>query len=345
LEEGFNYANFSGYRWRTLIKKGDGYRWAVVAERSDLRYILAEKVALESVTPLFLWLPLSAILVWLLVGIGMRPLRELSQQINLKRSDNLNPIIYDNPPQELVQLIDSTNSLLARLNASFEREKHFSSHAAHELRTPLSVIKVHLHNLAEDLAKDHQGLAHANAGIDRMHRLIEQILDLNRTHPDIIEANFKAIDLHKLVKQVTASAWPQFSARNQSLSLNGETVFIMGDEYMLETLLENLLNNANKYTPIDGEIEVSVTRTNGKARLQVADSGLGIPVEKRNHVFERFYRANSEKNSEATGSGLGLAIVKHIAQLHDATINLNHSRFPSGLLITIDFPLNEESPQ
>jgi two-component system sensor histidine kinase QseC len=305
--------------------------------------MLAEKVALESVLPLLLWLPVSALLVWVLVGWGLRPLRDLSRQINLKRSDDLNPLDYEDPPAELVQLINSTNSLMARLAASFEREKHFASHAAHELRTPLSVLKVHLHNLARDLPEGHPGIAHANTGVERMHHLVEQILDLNRTNPDIIEANFGEIDLHRLAQRITASAWPAFAERDQALSLEGEPVTLSGDEVMLETLLQNLLDNAGKYTPAGGEIEVLVGRVDHVARLRVADSGPGIPEAEREKVFERFYRGQDSSGEAVLGSGLGLAIVQHIVQLHGAQITLDASRFASGLAVTVDFPLDRES--
>jgi len=343
LEPGFTYANFSGYRWRTLTRKGTQDSWYIVAERADLRHLLAEKVALESVLPLLLWLPVSALLVWVLVGWGLRPLRDLSRQINLKRSDDLNPIEYDEPPAELVQLINSTNSLMARLAASFDREKHFAAHAAHELRTPLSVLKVHLHNLARELPDNHPGIAHANTGVERMHHLVEQILDLNRTNPEIIEANFDEVDLHKMAQRITASAWPAFAERDQSLSLDGEAVTLLGDEVMLETLLQNLLDNAGKYTPVGGEIEVFVGREGDVARLRVADSGPGIPETERGRVFERFYRLAEDKQNAAVGSGLGLAIVQHIVQLHHAQISLEASHFSSGLSVVVDFPLKYES--
>ena len=345
LKEGYNHANFSGYRWRTLIKKGAGNHWAIVAERSDLRYMLAEKVALQSIIPLLAVLPVDAILVWLFVGLGMRPLGKFRQQINLKRSDNLTPIEYDSPPRELVQLIDSTNALFSRLSASFEREKDFSCHTAHELRTPLSVLKVHLHNLAEDLPDNHQGLAHSNAAIDRLCHFIEQMIDLNRAHPEIIEAKFRAIDLHKLVQDMTAFMWPKLAVKNHSVSLNGDSEYILGNKTLLEILIRNLLSNANKYTPVGGEIEITVARVDDKVSLQVADSGCGIPINKRSMVFVRFYSGNNSDNNQVQGSGLGLAIVQHIAQLHDATITLNDSRLASGLLVTIDFPQHKVSMQ
>jgi two-component system sensor histidine kinase QseC len=339
LEPGFSYANFGGYRWRTLARQAQQDTWYIVAERADLRNAVAEKVVLESVLPLMLWLPVSALLVWLVVGLGLRPLRDLSQQINLRRSDDLQPIRQDSPPAELVQLIDSTNALLARLAAAFEREKHFASHAAHELRTPLSALKVHLHNLAQELPRENPALVHANAGVERMHHLVEQILDLNRTNPEIIKANFHSLDLHALAQRVTASAWPGFAARDQALSLSGEAVWMAGDEVMLETLLDNLLVNAGKYTPAGGEVQVFAGGCGDVVRLQVEDSGPGIPAAERKLVFKRFYRAAADGNSALPGSGLGLAIVQHIVQLHNATIRLGESSLGNGLAVTIDFPL------
>ncbi|MBE9538770.1 MAG: sensor histidine kinase [Proteobacteria bacterium] len=341
LKEGYRDANYAGYRWRILTRRTASDHWYVVAERMDLRNALAEKVALESITPLLLWLPISALLIWVLVGWGLRPLRNLSRQINMKRSDDLEPIYEHEPPAELIQLIDSTNSLLARLSASFEREKHFAAHAAHELRTPLSVLKVHLHNLAEELPEQHPGLAHANAGVERMHHLVEQILDLNRTNPDIIQGMFKTIDLHSLAQRVTAAAWPAFSRKAQTISLDGEAVSMQGDESLLETLLQNLLDNASKYTPEAGEISVTVGERDGGAFLRVEDSGPGIPRSERAHVFDRFYRVGNNGDSESNGSGLGLSIVQHIVQLHGARISLADSRYASGLSVTVEFDTEE----
>jgi len=341
--EGFRYTNFEGYRWRTFTRRSPEGLLYIVAERADLRHILAEKVVLESVMPLVLWLPVAAILVWVLVGWGLRPLQALNDQIQSRQPDDLRAVDYKQPPKELVQLIDSTNSLFTRLSAAFEREKHFASHAAHELRTPLSVLKVHLHNLAQELSSSHEGLAHANAGVDRMHHLVEQILDLHRTNPEIIKGHFGELDLHALAQRVMADAWPAFSAKEQSPALVGEPIRLIGDEAMLETLLINLLNNACKYTPAGGDVLVSVKNCNNMARLRVEDSGPGIAVEERDRVFERFYRGPGLGVEGPPGSGLGLAIVRHIVQLHNARIELADSRFNSGLAVIIDFPIEERS--
>jgi two-component system sensor histidine kinase QseC len=339
---GFRYINFSGYRWRTLAQQGRGGSWYIVAERADRRHMLAEKIVLESILPLLLWLPVSAVLIWVLVGLGLRPLRELSSQINLKQSDDLEPLQQHNPPAELVPLVQSANSLLARLASSFEREKHFAAHAAHELRTPLSVLKVHLHNLASELPAGHRGLEYANSGVERMHHLVEQILDLNRTNPNIIKANFQALDLHSLAQRVTAEAWPRFSEKGQNLSLSGETVWVIGDAVMLEILLHNLLDNANKYTPENGAVLVSISQHRNLGRLVVEDSGPGVSAVERDRVFERFYRLTESSNDSAKGSGLGLAIVQHIVQLHNADITLADSQLGTGLAVTVELDLSSE---
>ena len=176
-----------------------------------------------------------------------------------------------------------------------------------------------------------------------MHHLVEQILDLNRTNPDIIKGNFQSIDLHSIAQRVTAAAWPSFSQKKQVISLAGESVLLPGDEGLIETLLQNLLDNANKYTPEAGEILVTVGTEAGKPFIRVEDSGPGIPVQEQTHVFERFYRAGSNEDAEASGSGIGLSIVQHIVQLHGASINLGNSQFESGLAVTVEFESVESS--
>ncbi|MFU8763110.1 MAG: sensor histidine kinase, partial [Haliea sp.] len=223
------------------------------------------------------------------------------------------------------------------------REKHFASHAAHELRTPISALKIHLHNLEGEFGAGSSALAHANAGVERMQHLVEQLLDLARTQPELIKANFQTMDLHALAQRVTADVWPAFEARNQSLSLTGAVVPMQGDEAMLEVLLRNLLDNAGKYTPGGGEIAVFAGLREGRIVLEVGDSGPGIPAAERERVFERFYRVGERMRASVTGAGLGLAIVQHIVQLHAARISLGDSGLDSGLVVTVEFPAAGEA--
>jgi two-component system sensor histidine kinase QseC len=337
-EPGYRYVNFGGYRWRAFTRLDASGDAVIVAERADVRHRLAERVVLDSVIPLLLWLPISAILTWVLVSWGLRPLREFSRQINAKRSDDLSPIELAEPPAELAPLVDSTNSLLRRLAAAFEREQHFAAHAAHELRTPLSVIKVHLQNLEQELPRDHEGLRHANLGVERMQHLIEQILDLAQTNPELTEHHFSEVDLHALAQRVLAESYGAFSERGQSIALEGDRVLLAADPDMLSILLQNLLDNAGKYAPEGGEVTVFAGKVDGAARLVVSDTGPGIPAGERERVFERFYRV---PGGDAAGSGLGLSIVGHIAEIHRGRIALADGPDGRGLSVQIDFPLAE----
>ncbi|MBN7798096.1 sensor histidine kinase [Parahaliea mediterranea] len=337
LETGYGYANFAGFRWRTLARSDGAGTWYLVAERADLRYILAERVIMESILPLLTWIPVAAVVIWVLVGWGLRPLRALSEQINRKASDDLSPLSFPDPPTELAPVIRSTDALLARLSSALQRERDFASHAAHELRTPVSGMKVHLHNLSEELPA-HPSLAHLRSDVARMQHLVEQILDLARSQPEQIGRSFVTVDLHHLAERVTASLWPDFTEAGVSLSLAGQACQVHGDEGLLETLLRNLLENACKYGGRGVEVEVFTTDSAQGPVLTVVDSGPGIPPHERERVFSRFYRAVDSDRKAVSGAGLGLAIVMQIAQLHGATVALGEREGGAGLSVEITFP-------
>lgn len=340
FEPGYGENNFSGRRWRTLATQNqqDGH-WILVAERTDVRSRLADQLILEAVMPIIFGLPVAGILIWFVVGYGMRPLSRLAGELRGKAVDDLTPLRADHTPAELTQVIHSTNDLLGRLSASFERERRFAADAAHELRTPISVLKVHLHNLAHELPPDNSNVAHLKEGIDRMSHLVEQILALHRTTPDQFMANFTSLDLHALAREAISQRYSGFARKAQKIELAGSHSNMIGDQFALETLLQNLLSNAEKYTPNGGQVLVTVTPAENGIVLRVEDSGPGIAPDEYARVFERFYRVGGDRHaSDHTGCGLGLAIVQHIAELHDARITLAPSSFESGLSVRIEFP-------
>lgn len=337
---GYHDVNHEGYRWRNFIYHDEVLqRWIVTAERSDIRYSLAEQVVLESIFPIILGIPVAAIIIWWAVGVGLRPLRELSEQLALKQADDLSPVVIEQTPSELTQLAQTTNALFKRLDDAFQREHRFSADAAHELRTPVSVLKVHLHNLQTTLGDDNEELNLLRQSVERMGHLIEQILALYRTSPDQAAANFSTVDLYALAQSMIASGYDRFEEKQQSIELKGDRSLMKGDQFALETLLQNLLSNANKYTPIGGKILVDVKPASTGILLTVEDSGPGIPADQYQRVFERFYRLyNDQHDPDIIGCGLGLAIIKHIVDLHHASIIFGQSRFESGLKCIIDFP-------
>ncbi|MFC1795901.1 sensor histidine kinase [Pseudomonadota bacterium] len=340
LAPGFDYNNFAGYRWRTVayFDQSDQY-WVVVAERTDLRYTLAENVVLESILPVLLALPLIGLLIWAIVGRGLMPLRKLADELGNKQADDLSPIPYGSSSKELEQIVLSSNKLLARLERSLLREKQFASDAAHELRTPISTLKVQIHNLRRELPENSQSLFELTATTERLGHIVEQILDLYRTSPDQYNASLTLIDLTALVQEVLAEEFSRFEVKSQSLEFDGQSCLISGDRFALTTLLLNLLSNANKYTPAKGQINVSVNETDGQVVLKVEDSGSGIPEQHYQAVFERFYRVGGDRHqSGEPGCGLGLAIVERIVEFHAASIAIEPSSFTTGTAFLISFP-------
>lgn len=341
VTSGFKDINFSGYRWRVYILKDDVLnRWIITGERADIRYILAENVVTESIIPIVLAIPIAAFIIWIAIGVGLKPLRELTGQLNIKQADDLSPVLMTNTPEELTSLVTSTNALLQRLNDAFEREQQFAADAAHELRTPISILKVQLHNLQNNEHISEAALLPLAKGIERMGMVIEQILSLYRYSPEQALIKQSDIDLSAIVQSIIVKDYEKIAIKQQKISLSGgEKCLIKGNQFALETLLQNLISNASKYTPELGEIKVTSKHITTGIRLMVEDSGPGIPQEQYERVFERFYRVDGDRHdSGILGCGLGLAIVKHIVKLHKAKITLQRSTQLGGLKVMIDFP-------
>lgn len=358
LEAGFGYSNFSGLRWRTIAYFDPATRnWVLVAERTDLRYTLAENVILKSIFPILLGLPIIGLLIWLIVTQGLRPLRKLANMLGSKQPDDLSPLLIDSPRRELAKIIDSSNGLLQRLETSLQRERQFASDAAHELRTPISTLKVQLYNLQQNIGAGEQ-LEELQATAERLAHIVEQILALYRSSPDQYNATFIAIDLAALAQEVMADEYAKFDRKQQSLEFHGEASMIMGDRFALVSLLQNLLSNANKYTPKGGSIAVKVYPQPGRKMteaskeaskdihepaeevvLSIEDSGPGITADQRLAVFDRFYRVGGDRHASGeTGCGLGLAIVRRIVELHHAEIEVSSSPQWHGAAFTLHFP-------
>lgn len=341
LVPGFHDRNFLDQHWRVLVRYvPTGEHWIQVAQRADVRYLLANSVVMESVVAVMISLPIAALFIWMIVGHGLRVLDQLAAQLGRKQAADLSPIDLRNPPREVAMIAAAINALLYRLERSFERERRLTADAAHELRTPIAALKVHLHNLAGRLPPGDPALARFRGEVARLEHLIAQILLLYRMEPEHYRANMETLDLTEVARAAIAARYEDFDRRGQHIELHGERHCIHGDRFALTTLIDNLLTNANRYTPEGGEILVTIDDTSGgDVRLVVADSGPGMPATERARVFDRFYRVGGDRHTGG-GSGLGLSIVKLIADLHGAHIVLEPSALGggSGLAVQIDFP-------
>lgn len=343
-ESGYFYVSYRGARWRSLRQNQVGRGLTViVGQRADVYAALIDQIILESILPIVWVLPVLAILIWLVVGVGLKPLGKLAQLLRQRRVEDLTPLDGEGYPEELAAVVASTNNLLARLAEAFEREKRFSADAAHELRTPLAGLKVSLHNLSMEVGADNEHCRELSINLERMGHSIEQILALHRLSPEQHHKAMTRISLDELARDVIADMYSACENRRQSIELDAVPVSLEGDEFALRMLCRNLVDNACKYTPEGGQIKVVLRREEDYALLRVEDSGPGIQQAFRGRVLDRFYRVGGDRNSSRVpGSGLGLSIVNFVVSLHGGSLELSESAALGGLSVTVRLPVSNK---
>ena len=262
-----------------------------VAQPFAVREQRAVALALETLKPLGLMLPVLGVAIWLIVGAQLRPLDRVAASVRERKPDALDPLAETGLPDEIRPLVSALNDLLARLRAAIDAQQAFVADAAHELRTPLTAVRLQaqLADKATEPAEKAEAFAQLRGGIDRAVRLVEQLLNLARH--EAAPALHEPVSLLALAQDVVADLTPVAEARRQDLGLADSTpVTVAGDPSALRMLLRNLVDNAIRYTPAGGRIDVSVGRSIGVPWLRVTDTGPGIPPEDRERVFDRFFR-------------------------------------------------------
>ena len=316
-----------------------------VAQPMSVRAQRAAELALQTLKPFALLLPVLLLLIWFAVGQALEPLRRLTALLKARQVDSLAPISGAPLPDEVQPLVSALNDLLARLRASFERERAFMADAAHELRTPLTALHLQAGMLARagDEAERAAAMRTLSTGVQRAIRLVEQLLALARQQPRVDHPRV-AVRLDELAREIVAELVPLADARRIDLGVAAaQPVSLEADPEALRTLLRNLVDNAVRYASAGGRVDVQVegpqpsaeSSAGRGARLSVTDDGPGIAPAERTRVFDRFYR---RAGTEPPGSGLGLAIVKAIADAHGAAITLGEGPGGRGLTVTVRFP-------
>lgn len=323
--------------WRVFSLPSRGYV-IQVAQPLAVRQQRAASLAFQTLTPLALMLPVLGAAIWLIVGAQLRPLGRLADSVRMRQPDALEPLPEASLPDEIRPVVVALNELLARLRAAIAAQQAFVADAAHELRTPLTAVRLQV-QLAEEAASDeekHAAFTQLRAGIDRAARLVEQMLNLARHEaaPTVTDA----VSLDALARDVVADLAPLADARQQDFGIaEASPATVRGDAHALRMLLRNLADNAIRYTPAGGRVDVSTGRSLGMPYLRVTDTGPGIPPEDRDRVFDRFFR---RADSAAPGTGLGLAIVQTIVKNHNGIIELDDNPEGRGLRVTVRFPVS-----
>jgi len=337
---GFADVAVQGRTWRTF-SVATPQRVIQVAQPAQIRQRLAAEAALHSVLPLLAVAPLMAAVVWWLVALAFRPLQRVAGSVRTRDAESLAALPLDGLPDEVTPLVQALNSLLQRLATSFGAQRAFVADAAHELRSPLTALRLQIGRLrrSPDEASRAAALDALSAGVERAVRLVEQLLTLARSEPGTPVAAMESIDLAELARQGMADTVPYAVSRGTELELDADDgVRIEGDRTALAALVRNLVDNAVRYSPLGSRVQVRVGRDGGVPMLHVDDAGPGIPAAERDRVFDRFYRRDAAGEGEtAQGTGLGLAIVRSIAQRHGAQLALADSPL-GGLRVQVRFP-------
>ncbi len=255
---------------------------------------------------------------------------------------NMTPITLDNPPQELQQINGALTDMMLRVKEGIERESRFVSEAAHELRTPLTVLSLHAQQLEQQELPDDAKVAlqRLQQGILRGRRLVEQLLSLSRAEGGNHEDSFEQFPIQPLLREIIADLVPLALTRDQVLQLDGrDDLQVFGNREQLRILFSNLVDNALRYTPDGGCVEVTARQSEHDVEISVCDNGPGLQAEQKERIFDRFWRGETGRGD---GAGLGMAIVSSLVKCHHGNIELEN-RAAGGLMVSVQLPSSKES--
>jgi two-component system, OmpR family, sensor histidine kinase TctE len=307
-----------------------------VAETGELRESMSWQMVTESARKELLLIVLAALLMWWAVNRGLRPLYKLRDEVSQRGRNDLSRIEVDALPRELKPLIQAINEHTAQVTRLIGAQKQFVADAAHQLKTPLAVLRTQAEFASKqtDPAAVNEVLEDMRANTGRVSRLVDQLLALNRA--EAITPSFERLDLAELARNTAFDWLPAAIGKSIDLGFEGDgPVPIEGNKVLLRELIANLLDNALRFTPSHGRVTVRVAAERAGAMMSIEDTGLGIPVEQRDRIFDRFYQIPGR---DSPGCGLGLAITREIANLHAATVRLGDTEGGHGARFEVRFP-------
>jgi two-component system, OmpR family, sensor kinase len=341
--EGLSRPVVEGESWIVYSRVTDA-GVAQAAQRESARQEMAGESAAEAVPPMLILVVFVGGL--LVVGLrrGLQPLDRTAREIAARSEMSLDPITPGDVPREIVPLVTSINGLMGRLAAAFSLQRRFLADAAHELRTPITALRLQLTLLRQsaDAVSREAAMAELEAGIARSQRLVEQLLQFARSEPAGKVRRVEPVDLGELVRSVVGTLSAKAEKRGIDLGAAGPPgIAVPGDREQLTVLLDNLVENALRFTPQGGVVDVVASTRDDRAELRVIDNGPGIPEAERARVFDRFHRGEDalKHARDSSGSGLGLAIVRAIADQHAADVSLHTPATGRGLEVRVLFPV------
>jgi two-component system OmpR family sensor kinase/two-component system sensor histidine kinase QseC len=335
-QAGFHTVQIDGARWRIYVAPAAPFRLQL-AQSANFRQRVILHSAWKPVASIVMLIPLSGLLLWLVIHLTLRPVERLVQSIASQDERTLAQLSVTQVPQELVPLVESMNGLIARLRGAFDAQRHFVQDAAHELRTPLAACTLQAGVLRQNLGDgEFEALDRLQGGLHRMRRLVEQLLRLAHEDAERLDGEEASIDLRALIRDAVADLMPLAEQRGIDLGITslaaGE---VRADARGLRAILDNLIDNAVRYTAPGGRVDIASQEEQGQLIIDISDTGPGIPPEALPRVFDRFYRL---PDSGSEGSGIGLAIARAAARRSHMEITLINRDEPHGLIARISIP-------
>ncbi|MBF6037447.1 sensor histidine kinase N-terminal domain-containing protein [Pseudomonas sp. P154a] len=328
--------------WRAFLlddKQNELKIW--VGERDDVRADLVDRIMRHTLWPNVLGSLILAVLIWIAIGWGLKPLENMAATLRARHSGSLEPLQLTPLPSELEPMQAALNRMLAQIQEVLAREHRFIADAAHEMRTPLAVLRVHAQNLLEAGTEEERrdSLEFLIAGVDRTSRLVNQLLTMARLEPKAMAPLQHGIDLAEIVRGSLAQLTPWILSKNLELAFDVQDrpFKVVADAAAIDIALNNLISNAVNFSPDKGVITVQLGQADGFYLLSVEDQGPGIDEADRERLFERFYSRGNDQ-----GAGLGLTIVNTIATRLGGHITLVN-RPEGGLRATLAIP--DSSPR
>jgi len=339
--EGYSNGDWQGEHWR-YYRQRDVQRGfdVLVGQNDQARNEMAQEVAWHNIVPVLLGLPLLGIFSILAIRFSLRPLFELTASLLQLSPLRLQPLTLQDVPKEIAPVIQALNNLLNRISKAMENERRFTADASHELRTPLAALQAQVQaaQLSGNEIERKECLSKAVLGAERMNHLIGQLLTLSRLDELSTPMSRQLVNLSKITQECCAELGENALSKNIDISFFQDNDFsLSGYEDMLHILLRNLLDNAIRYTPSGGRVEVRLLVTeNHQVELEISDSGKGVADGQLALLGQRFNRIN---NNVAEGVGLGLSIVQRIVEIHHAEITFSRAPVLGGLSVNVFFSL------
>jgi two-component system sensor histidine kinase QseC len=338
---GFSETNIDGHLWHVFSISSSNDEYIIhVGQKEEIRAELTDEISAQLVTQFLVGLPILGLVIWIIVGHALKPLNRLEIALSRREASFLKPLSSKKLPKEIIPVVNEINNLFAQLEQAFEHERRFTADASHELRTPLAglLTQAQVAMRTNDESVRHQALKRIEQAVNRMTYMVQQLLTFSRIESGTEFLAKETTVLSREVPRIIAELDPEAHKKRILMEYDEvNTVPIVANTLLINIMVRNIIDNAIKYTPVQGIVKVSLIGTDHQLKLCVEDSGPGISPDQYENSLKRFHRCVETAN-KVQGTGLGFSIVQRIATIHGAELVLDQSEL-GGLKVTVIFTL------